>query len=72
MNRYIDAHELLNRLPDELPYKSSVLRDWKAIYQSTMICALLHMVVLRLSDTQTRKAVVNNGRKQKTCCDLPT
>ena len=26
MRRYIDADELLNRLPDDLPYKSSVKR----------------------------------------------
>ena len=26
MSRYIDADELLNRLPDDLPYKSSVKR----------------------------------------------
>lgn len=26
MNRYIDANALLNRLPDDLPYKASVKR----------------------------------------------
>ena len=26
MNRYIDAEALLNRLPDDLPYKASVKR----------------------------------------------
>ena len=26
MSRYIDADELLNRLPDDLPYKASVKR----------------------------------------------
>ena len=26
MSRYIDADELVNRLPDDLPYKSSVKR----------------------------------------------